>query len=84
MPKDKNCDSVFFELCNIRYNEAECDFRSQTDDLITFSNEDIENAIDKVNTGKSSDEYGLCAEHFKSVKQTLTPVIKDIFNLILK
>ena len=37
-----------------------------------------------MNTGKSPDEYGLTAEHFKSAKNLLTPIITKVFNQILK
>ena len=53
MPKDRNYDSVFLELCNIRCDEAECDFNSQTDECLLFSNEDVENAMDNINSGKA-------------------------------
>ena len=34
MPKDKNYDSVFLELCNVRCGEIENDFLTQTEDSI--------------------------------------------------
>ena len=37
-----------------------------------------------MNSGKSADEYGLTAEHLKSAKQLIAPVITDTFNQILK
>ena len=84
MPKDRNYDSVFLELCNIRCDEAESDFNSQTDECLLFGNEDVENAMDKMNSGKAPDEYGLSAELFKPAKQFLTPFKTNIFNQIMK
>ena len=79
MPKDRNYDSVFLELCNIRCDEAESDFNSQTNECLLFGNEDVENAMDKMNSGKAPDEYGLSAELFKPAKQFLTPIKTSIF-----
>ena len=81
---DENYDSAFLELCNIRCNEAESDFLSQPVDCLVFTNKDIEDAIDKMNSGKSADEYALTAEHLKSAKQLIAPVITNTFNQILK
>ena len=76
MPKDKNYmyDSVFLELCNVRCRETENDFCKQTEDSLTFSNKNVEEAIDKLSSGKSPDEYGLSAEHLKVAKHLITPV----------
>ena len=84
MPKDKNYDSVFLELCNVRCRERENDFSEQTEDSLTFSNKNVEEAIDKLNSGKSPDEYGLTAEHLKAAKHLITPVITETFNQIIK
>ena len=84
MPKDKNYDSVFLELCNVRCRETENDFSEQTEDSLTFSNKNVEEAIDKLNSGKSPDEYGLTAEHLKAAKHLITPVITETFNQIIK
>ena len=84
MPKDRNYDNVFLELCNVRCDELESDLSSQTEECLQFSDQYVEKAIDKMNTGKSPDEYGLTAEHFKSAKNLLTPIITKVFNQILK
>ena len=44
---------------------------------------DIEKVINKLHNGKSPDEYGISAEHFKAGKSELVPVITKIFNHIL-
>ena len=84
MPKDKNYDSMFLELCNKRCDDAESGFNSQTDEFLLFIKENIENAMKKMNSGKAPDEYGLSAELFKLAKQFLTPIITNIFNQIMK
>ena len=38
MPKIKNYDSVFIELCNVRCRETENDFCEQTEDSSIFLN----------------------------------------------
>ena len=84
MSKDRHCDCVFLELCNICCDKAEHVFNSQTDECLLFSNEDVENAMDKMKSGKAPDEYGLSAEHFKPDRQCLTPIITNIFNQTMK
>ena len=84
MPKDKNYDSVFLELCNVRCGEIENDFLTQTEESISFTNRNVEDAIDKLNSGKAPDEYGLSAEHLKAAKHVIVPVITETFNQIMK
>ena len=64
-------------MCNIHCNDAE-DKCLNSDDTIILSEEDDEKA-----TGKSSDEYGLFSEHFKSGKSEIVPAITKVFNIIL-
>ena len=82
LPKDHDYDNVFLNLCNIHCNDAE-DKCLNSDDTIILSEEDVEKAIDKLNTGKSSDEYGLFSEHFKSGKSEIVPAFTKVFNKIL-
>ena len=51
---------------------------------MTVSNKNVEDAIDKLNSGKSFDEYGLSAGHLKAAKHLITPVITETFNQIIK
>ena len=46
---------------------------------LTFCEDDVEKAIDQLNTGKSTDEYGLLSQHFKAEKPEIVPVITTIF-----
>ncbi|CAC5359842.1 unnamed protein product [Mytilus coruscus] len=48
-----------------------------------YKEDDISKAIDNLNTSKSPDEYGSCAEHLKLAKETVTPTLTNIFNNIL-
>ena len=52
-------------------------------DNLSFGEVDIEKVINKLRNGKSPDEYGISAEHFKAGKSELVPVITKIFNHIL-
>ena len=51
---------------------------------MTSSNKNVEEAIDKLNSRKSPDEYGLPAEYLKAAKYLITPVITETFNQIIK
>ena len=45
---------------------------------------EVMNAIEKLNTGKSADENGIQAEHFRNAKEELTPLLCEIINQILQ
>ncbi|KAH3855205.1 hypothetical protein DPMN_097769 [Dreissena polymorpha] len=51
--------------------------------LEKVSNKEIEEAIRNLNTEKAPNQDGIAAEHIKSAKNELTPVITDIINTIL-
>ena len=58
--------------------------RTNTLTLIFFISEaDVGTAIDKLNNGKSADEYRLSYEHFKVAKSIIVPVLTRLFNEIL-
>ena len=42
------------------------------------------NAIEKLNTGKSADENGIQAEHFRNAKEELAPLLCEIINQIFQ
>ena len=43
---------------------------------------EIIKAIEKLNTGKSADENGIQAEHFRNAKEELVSFIREIINQI--
>ena len=78
-----NFDNVFLELCNIRCNDIEAELKTNSDTVLTISEADVGPAIDKLNNGKSADEYGLSSEHFKVAKPIIVPILTRLFNQIL-
>ena len=82
MPKDHDYDNIFLNLCNVRCNEAEEECMNSNDAII-LGEDDVEKAINKLNSGKSGDEYGLFSEHFKAGKSEIVPAITKVFNKIL-
>ena len=44
----------------------------------------MQNSIDKLNTNKSSDEYGINAEHLKNSKKSISSFLTKTFNKILE
>ena len=49
-----------------------------------FTVPEVETSIRKLNSGKSPDEYGLYAEHFKYGKDIISEYITPLFNQILE
>ena len=45
---------------------------------------EVMNAIEKLNTGKSADENGIQAEHFRNANEELTPLLCEIINKIFQ
>ena len=82
-PKDMNYDNVFLDLCNIRCADIESEYNEKSEEVLTLSESDVGSAIDKLNNGKSADEYGLSSEHFKAAKPVIVPVLTRLFNQIL-
>ncbi|CAC5418281.1 unnamed protein product [Mytilus coruscus] len=52
--------------------------------ITTFNEEEIFKAIAKLNSGKTSDEYSLTAEHFKYAGRSIIPNILSLFNKIMQ
>ena len=65
VPKDNDYDNAFLKLCIIRCDKAYSEL-SESSDKLSFSELGIEKVIDKLHNGKSPDEYGISAEHFKA------------------
>ena len=70
------------KLCNLRCDQNRSGLSDLSDKLF-FSEVEIEKVINKLHNGKSPDEYGISAEHFKADKTDLVPVTAKIFNHIL-
>ncbi len=56
----------------------------QDNDFENISPEEIRKAITLLNTGKSADEYGLVAEHFKYAGDRVLPYIAKLFNACVR
>ena len=65
IPKNDTFDNTYYDLCNIRQNLVEQFYSVNELTLQPYTNTDVSKSIDKLNTGKSSDEFGLSAEHLK-------------------
>ena len=83
VPKDNGYDNLFLKLCNIRVDQIHSEL-SESCSQLSFNESEIEKAIDKLYNGKSPDEYGIAAEHFKTGKQQIVPIVTKIFNHILE
>ncbi|CAC5395911.1 unnamed protein product [Mytilus coruscus] len=83
IPKETNYDNSYQELCQIRQRLVEEVLHNKPSNIEPYKEDDISKAIDNLNTGKSPDEYGLCAEHLKLAKEIVTPTLTNVFNNIL-
>jgi hypothetical protein len=45
---------------------------------------EVMNAVEKLNTGKSADENGIQAKHFRNAKEELAPLLCEIINQIFQ
>ena len=57
---------------------------ARTDTEVSFDENDIQKAISRLNSGKSADEFGIDAEHFKAAGSHVLPLIVTLFNDILR
>lgn len=55
-----------------------------TDEFLDFTTDEVQCAISLLNTGKSPDEYGLSAEHFKMAGNAVLPAITKLFNTCIR
>ena len=78
---DINFDEAYLENCEF-YLELihELKHLEISERTKPFTDSEIEICIQQLNTGKSANEFGLCAEHLKAADHVITPVLKDIFN----
>ena len=65
VPKENEYDDAYLNLCSVRQNVIEQYLKEENLNEIMFTVPEVETSIRKLNSGKSPDEYGLCAEHFK-------------------
>jgi hypothetical protein len=87
IPKDKGYDYEFLELCNIRHNiiQQMCEYEdAQETNILEFCNQNIQDAIKMLHSGKAADELGLTAEHFKNSPSIVIKFLTICFNTILK
>lgn len=84
VPKENEYDDAYLNLCSVRQNVIEQYLREENLSEIMFTVSEVEISIQKLNNGKSPDEYGLCAEHFKFGKDLLSEHITPLFNQILE
>ena len=84
VPKESTYDDSYLNLCSVRQNLIEQYVKEENSHEIMFTVTEVETAIQKMNSGKSPDEYGLCAEHFKFGKDIVSEYITPLFNQILE
>jgi hypothetical protein len=72
IPKEELFDNSYVNLCNIRQSLLEKKLEKVHYVTEPFTEEEeeeeVQNSIDKLNTNKSSDEYGISADHLKTAR----------------
>ncbi|CAC5382321.1 unnamed protein product [Mytilus coruscus] len=64
IPKESSFDN-YLELCQIRQKIVEETFSQNMPSIDPYTEKEIKQAVENLNTGKSPDEHGICAEHLK-------------------
>ena len=64
-PRESEYEDTYLNLCSVRQNVTEQYLKEENPNEIVFTVSEVETSIQKLNSGKSPDEYGLCAEYFK-------------------
>ena len=83
VPRESEYEDTYLNLCSVRQNVIEQYLKEESpNEMFTVS--EVETSIQKLNSGKSPDEYGLCAEHLKFGKDIISEYITPVFNQILE
>lgn len=83
LPKDDEYDSSYMDLCKTRQNLVEQYYKDHPVQASeSYTELEVKTSIERLNTGKSADEFGLTAEHLKHAKSAITPVLTRLFNKI--
>ncbi|VDI60690.1 Hypothetical predicted protein [Mytilus galloprovincialis] len=77
-------DKEYLKTCQLRCNIIKELAQNNKVCSIDFSEDEILAAIKNLNSGKAGDEYGLFSEHLKLAGSEITPVLKFVFNKIIK
>ncbi|CAC5409956.1 unnamed protein product [Mytilus coruscus] len=80
IPKD---DEKYFELFTIRHKLISELCSNSKDTFEPFTENEIQNGINHLHTGKAIDEFDICAEQLKAAGDILVPIITRTFNSIL-
>ena len=84
IPKEELFDISYVNQCNINQSILEEELEKVHYSTEPFTEEEVQNSIDKLNTNKSSDEYGISAEHLKNSKKIMSSFLTKTFNKILE
>jgi hypothetical protein len=84
IPKEELFDNSYVNLCKIRQSLLEEELEKVNYATEPFTEEEVQNSIDKLNTNKSSDEYGISAEHLKNSTKLISSFLTKTFNKILE
>ena len=85
VPKQhEHLENDYLELCELSVSLIRKLQAVKNDSTTPFMEDEVASCIKNLNTGKSSDEFGLCAEQLKAAGDVILPILRDIYNEILK
>ena len=84
IPKEnEDYDEHFYQLNRIQHSCIEEICKNATDEVETFSEQEMRKSIQSLNTKKSPDEFSLVSEHLKHGIPILVPYLVTLYNDII-
>ena len=84
IPKEnEDYDEHFYQLNKIQHSCIEEICKNATDEIETFSEQEMRKSIQSLNTKKSPDEFSLVSEHLKHGMPILVPYLVTLYNDII-
>ncbi|CAC5391219.1 unnamed protein product [Mytilus coruscus] len=84
IPKESSYENSYLELCQTRQKIVEETFSQKMPSINPYTEKEVKQATENLNTGKSSDEHGICAEHLEYTQHTVVPALTKINYKILQ
>ena len=84
MPKaEPHFDQDYSDEVSIKYEHIKILCNKARTVTEAFTEQDVQKAVSKLNTGKSADEYGIQTEHLKLAGPHILPLLVKLFNEIV-
>ena len=81
---NESFDEDFYQLNKIKHSCIEEICKESTDEIQPFTEEEMKKSVQKLNTKKSPDEFGLVSEHLKHGLSVILPYLVAFYTAILR